>query len=147
MKPALVLALTAALLASGCGRKKEDSTVFQPVTTEPAAEPVAASPPPAQADALSAPEPSKAGLVTLCSDPNAYIRNNAKEALTSWDAQDYASAVIALQKVVSLSRDQSSYWKRFRCITRIFGSFHNSNRFLARRNSLHCGQYLVRFNI
>jgi len=104
MKPSLALALTAALLVSGCGRKKEDSTVLQPVTTEPAAEAVAASPPPAQADALSAPEPSKAGLVTLCSDPNAYIRNNAKEALTSWDAQDYASAVIALQKVVSLSR-------------------------------------------
>ena len=50
------------------------------------------------------PDPSKEGLKGLCKDPNPYISNNARHALSSWEAKDYSAAATAMRKIMSLCR-------------------------------------------
>lgn len=53
------------------------------------------------------PEPSKEGLKKLCSDTNPYIRNNAKQGLSAWEARDYTTAVISMQKIITLCKSEA----------------------------------------
>jgi hypothetical protein len=103
-------AIALVFFTSACGRKEaapsppppEAATADTPPETAPAAADPNATP-----ATGTMPAPSKDGLTRLCSDQNAYIRNNAKQALESWDAGEYAAAVIALQKVMSLCKTAS----------------------------------------
>jgi hypothetical protein len=101
MKTPLLAVIALALLAAGCSRKKTES-----MAPEPAAQPPAAA---SQGDAGApvegaAPAPSKDGLKSLCSDPNLYIRNIAKHALSSWEAKDYSAAATGMRKIMNLCR-------------------------------------------
>ena len=101
----LLLTMALAVLVAGCNREKTDSKA-----PEPAASREATSAPPATAaegrvaDAGSLPEPSKEALVNLCADPNPYISNIAKHALSSWEAKDYKAVAIAMGKLVALCK-------------------------------------------
>lgn len=94
---ALLLAIAVALLGAGCKRNTAESKL--PESSEGAA---------AGKDGM--PAPSKAGLKRLCSDTNPYMSNNAKYALSCWDAQDYEGAASAMKKILNLCRssDQQS---------------------------------------
>lgn len=88
-----ILLLTLLVVAApGCGSKEK-------------------APPPPGSDAVAQAgdrlQPSKDGLTKLSADTNPYIRNNAKQALESWEAKDYAAAVIAMQKVISLCKSET----------------------------------------
>jgi hypothetical protein len=106
MRTPLLLAVALAVLVAGCNRKTTESKMPEPATGQAVAEPVA---PAAQGDARAPdagviPEPSKEGLKSLCTDPNPYISNNAKHALSSWEAKDYTAAAIGMRKIISLCR-------------------------------------------
>ena len=90
----LAVLILAIALTPGCGKKKTRLPA-PTVATNAAAEP----------GGIAA--PSRNGLVRLTSESNAYIRNNAKAALASWDEQDYTSAVIAVQKIMSLCESEA----------------------------------------
>jgi hypothetical protein len=104
MRTPLLLALALAVPVAGCNRKKTESKIPEPATSQAAAQPAV---PAAQGDARAPdagvmPEPSKDGLKSLCKDPNPYISNNAKHALSSWEAKDYSAAATGMRKIISL---------------------------------------------
>jgi hypothetical protein len=104
MRTPLLLAMAFTVLFAGCNRKKAEPKLLEPPAGQAAAEPAA---PAAQGDARAPdervlPEPSRDGLKSLCTDPNPYISNNAKHALSSWEAKDYRAAATGMQKIISL---------------------------------------------
>ncbi len=104
MRTPLLLPLALAVVFAGCHRKTTESKMPEPPTGQAAADPAAAA---AQGGARApgagaTPETSKDGLKSLCTDPNPYIRNNAKHALSCWEAKDYSAAATGMRKVTSL---------------------------------------------
>jgi hypothetical protein len=104
MKTPLLLPIALAVLVAGCNRKTAESKMPEPATGQAVPKPVA---PAAQGNARAPdegviPEPSKEGLKNLCADPNPYISNNAKHALSCWEAKDYSAAATGMRKVMSL---------------------------------------------
>jgi siderophore synthetase component len=89
-----VLAI-ALCVGAGCSRKASPPTATDSSSTN------------AVIEAVAPVDAAKQGLTRLCDDESAYIKNNARQALASWESRDYQSAVIALQKVVSLCRSAS----------------------------------------
>jgi hypothetical protein len=113
MKTRLVFAFALAALAAGCHREPADAKAIGPSTrqqsadaqAQPAGEPLAPGAGDAQArDSAALPAPSKDGLSSLSADPNPYIRNNAKRALSCWEAKDYTGAALGLRKILNLCR-------------------------------------------
>ena len=99
----LLLGLALTVLAAGCSRKKTEATAPELAASQqsaPASQAAAADAP--IADASSIAQPSKEGLVSLCSDPNPYISNNAKHSLSSWEAEDYKAAVLGIGRLLAI---------------------------------------------
>jgi hypothetical protein len=106
MRTFLLLATVLVLLVAGCKKKTTESKVPGLATGQAIAKPTARA---ANGDAPAPdqgviPDPSKEGLKNLCSDPNAYISNNAKHALSCWESKDYNAAATGMRKVLSLCR-------------------------------------------
>jgi hypothetical protein len=101
----LLFALALAVFVTGCNRKKPESKAPEPASSQ-AVEPAtpAAGGDTRGPDAAPLPESSKEGLVSLGSDPNPYISNLAKRALSLWEAKDYNAAAIEMGKVMVLCR-------------------------------------------
>ncbi len=101
----LLAAAVALALNSGCSRRESPPAAIEAGPTNAVAEaPVETGAEIPVPESTPVPAPSKEGIASLCGDENAYIRNNAKQALESWESQDYPRAVIAMQKVLSLCR-------------------------------------------
>jgi len=104
MKTILLLATALTLPVAGCERKPTESKVLDSPTARVVAEPPAPkgnAPAPEQG---ALPEPSKEGLRNLCADPNPYVSNNARHALSRWEAKDYIAAATGMRKIMSLCR-------------------------------------------
>ena len=109
MRTSLPLAIAVVVLAGGCHHEKPQSKPPERSNGEAAAEPAA---PAADGEARTPeagamPTPSKDGLVSLSTDPNPYIRNNAKHALSSWERKDYIAVAIGMRKLMNLCRSTS----------------------------------------
>ena len=110
MKPVFLLLAAAFALSfnPGCSRRESPPAAIEAGPTNAVAEAPAETgaeiPVP---ESTPVPAPSKEGIASLCGDENAYIRNNAKQALASWESQDYPRAVTAMQKVLSLCRSSA----------------------------------------
>ncbi|MDB6038742.1 MAG: hypothetical protein JWM99_2583 [Verrucomicrobiales bacterium] len=108
--PIVLVLLIAA--SSGCKKSSESNSPGQVPPTAEVPCVTLAEQPLSSGQSLS---PQK-GLEVLSSHSNAYIRNNAVEAITQWKSKNYLPAAVAFQAILGLIRtpdEQTIFYSSF----------------------------------